>query len=306
MDNYSYIQVDTEFNIVQAIPSSVTGNTVTIEVRRLSDDYTWDFTLEVFEDAVNTGAMTFIYDTLWKQAFTPPEEDTYIITIINVTLGTKYTQVLIATGTPTPASIETRTTNSDISICNLALAHLGQKPITSLTEATESARALNRIYEISRDVVLRAKDWKFATVKAALVEVSDEDVPGWVYVYAYPSKCLCVRKIFDDIESKDPQKLEYEVMYIPSIGQKVICCDSEDAYIEYTYQLSDSTIFDVSLINAFSFLLAAQVGKPLTGNDDIAKLMLQIYGNMVSDAGRVNDGEKYIKPAQTSSFEDSR
>lgn len=195
---------------------------------------------------------------------------------------------------------------SDIAICNLALSHLGQSPIVALNEANESARQLSRIYDITKDTVLRGKDWRFASVKAPLAEVADQEIPGWAYIYAYPVKCLCVRKIFYDAESQDPAPIEFETLFIPGINQKVIATNYADAYIAYTYQVIDPALFDMSFVMAFSFLLAAQVGKPLTGNDDIAKLMLQLYGSLISDAGRINDIERYIKSNPTSSFEDVR
>ena len=195
---------------------------------------------------------------------------------------------------------------SDITICNLALSHLGQAPIVSLGEANESARQLSRIYDLTRDTVLRAKDWRFASVKALLVEVADQAIPGWAYIYAYPVKCLCIRKVFYDAESQDPAPIEFETLFIPAINQKAIATNFDDAYIAYTYQVTDPALFDMSFVMAFSFLLAAQVGKPLTGDDNIPKLMLQLYGSLVSDAGRINDAEKYIKSNPTSSFEDVR
>lgn len=195
---------------------------------------------------------------------------------------------------------------SEIVACNLALSHIGQSPIVSLEDANESARALNRIFTISRDVALRAKNWKFAKVKIALVEIADQTIPGWIYVYGYPAKALCVRKVFIDIESPDPEKMEYDTMFIPALSRKVIVTNVENAYVEYTYQVENAELWDTSFIMALSFLLAAQVAKPLTANDDIAKLMLQIYGSLVSDAARINDGESYKKPTESSSIEESR
>jgi hypothetical protein len=57
---------------------------------------------------------------------------------------------------------------------------------------------------------------------------------------------------------------------------------------------------------AFSFLLASQVAKPLTGDDNIAKLMLQLYGSLVSDASRISSKEQKITPTESSSIEESR
>lgn len=98
MDNRIYIKVGSLFNIAQAIPESATGNTCTLEIRRLSDGYTWNFSTTAFQNANNTGSMTFVNGIFWKQSFTPPTEDTYLVTITNSTLDVKYAQVLQAVG----------------------------------------------------------------------------------------------------------------------------------------------------------------------------------------------------------------
>lgn len=304
---YMIIVANQYFPIVEAIPESVSTDTVTITIRRLLDGYYWNFSTLAFQVAEASGSMTWDYDIFWKQSFTPPTEDTYMVLIEDTTLDVKYPQALKAISSEDyPEAILTRTSTSDIAICNLALAHIGVSPIVSLNDESESARALSRIYEPSRDVALRAKDWRFASVKVPLAEIADVTVPGWEYVYGYPAKCLCIRKIFTDIENKNPPAVEYETMLIPSINRKVIACNDEDAYAEYTYQITDSTLFDMSFVMAFSFLLAAQIAKPLTGDDTIAKTMLQNYFLLSSDAARINDIEKNVKPTETSSFEDAR
>ena len=105
MDRSEYIAVNSSWNIVQAIPESATGDTCTIVITRLSDEYTWNFTTLLFEDASNSEDMTFVSGELWKQSFTPPTADTYIVTINNATLDVNYYINLVATGTaPTTPS----------------------------------------------------------------------------------------------------------------------------------------------------------------------------------------------------------
>jgi len=104
MDNLQYIKVNVLKWIVQAIPESSSGDTITAEIRRLSDGYTWNFTNLLFQNASNSGNMTFVSDIIWKQSFTPPTADTYIVTITDSTRDVKYVQVLQAT-TTTAASV---------------------------------------------------------------------------------------------------------------------------------------------------------------------------------------------------------
>jgi len=105
MDNFLYIQVGQLYNIIQAIPDSQNTDTVTIEIRRLSDNYTWDFDNTEFTSSDTTGDMTFVNDIIWKQSFTPPTEDTYIVTIYDETIDVKYVQVLKAQGAVAQAGL---------------------------------------------------------------------------------------------------------------------------------------------------------------------------------------------------------
>ncbi len=101
MDRSETIRVANLKNIIQAIPESLATDTVTIEIRRLSDSYTWSFSTLAFASGSNSGSMIFVNDIVWKQSFTPPAVGTYIIVINNSTLGVKYVQSFEATLDPT-------------------------------------------------------------------------------------------------------------------------------------------------------------------------------------------------------------
>ncbi|MCK9324719.1 MAG: hypothetical protein M0P69_04405 [Bacteroidales bacterium] len=98
MDNLQYIKTLALYWVVQGIPMCASDDTVSIEIRRLSDGYTWNFTTTEFTAEATTGSMTFVNGIIWKQSFTPPTSDTYIVTIENTTLDVKYVQVLKAQG----------------------------------------------------------------------------------------------------------------------------------------------------------------------------------------------------------------
>ena len=55
-----------------------------------------------------------------------------------------------------------------VSISNRALTFLGAQPITSLEDDTKEARACNRMFEQSRNQVLRGHAWNFAIKRASL------------------------------------------------------------------------------------------------------------------------------------------
>lgn len=55
-----------------------------------------------------------------------------------------------------------------LDICNLALAHLGEASILSLTDDTTASRACSSNWEPTRDEVLRSHRWNFASKRASL------------------------------------------------------------------------------------------------------------------------------------------
>ena len=65
---------------------------------------------------------------------------------------------------------------SIVDIANKALTYLGSDAITNLTDDTVEGRAINRIFEQSRDYCLRDHPWKFAMIRVALA--ADTTAPG--------------------------------------------------------------------------------------------------------------------------------
>ena len=88
---------------------------------------------------------------------------------------------------------------TQVSIANMALTHLGVKPITSVTEASEPARKVLLVWNNAVETVLRDHDWNFARrVGVALVVDPTVDITGWEYAYAKPTKCVAIRAVYDE------------------------------------------------------------------------------------------------------------
>jgi hypothetical protein len=195
---------------------------------------------------------------------------------------------------------------SQVEIVNMGLSHIGVKAITSMTESSEPARRASLVYEICRDAVLRAAFWNFATKIEALAEISGESVPGWTYLYAYPSRALFIRKLFDDTGSTNPTACEFKEVLTPTTNVKALASNVSPAYVEYTKQEVDPTLYDTAFIESFSYKLAAVLAQPLTGNKELGLTMLNTFNSLISDARRVNASEGYVAPVRTSSYINAR
>lgn len=190
---------------------------------------------------------------------------------------------------------------SVVEICNLALAHIGQGSINSFDEASPQAEQCNLFYSNTRDSLLRQFPWNFATKNILLSQV-DTTIPGWSYVYEYPSTVLWIKRIFN-VYDTDPE-IPYEYEITTTGTEKYICCDIEQAYARCTIKIEDTTLFDPLFTETLSYKLALDLTMPLTNSSSrtqevMAKLQQSLSSAML--AGAVEGAQKRPQNTQVRS-----
>ena len=180
---------------------------------------------------------------------------------------------------------------SKLDICNMALAILGQVDLSSLTEENQRAQLCRQYYDIVRQQLLRAHDWSFAkaTDKLSLIRKDDNKGKEW-FVYNKPSGCLFVVKVFNNNRLQKPG--EFYLEYDSVKKNEVIRTDVEDAYVEYTKDIEDTSIYDSQFIEAFSAALAAKIAMSLTGSTQLYQMAIQTYQYALDNARYTNKVEK--------------
>ncbi len=182
------------------------------------------------------------------------------------------------------------------SICNISLAALGQGELSDVeTDEGPEADACRRFYSIARKDVLREHSWAFGTVQEPLVEnpsVDEDDYPEYTYFYSYPSSCLTVWAVFNEVTVTEKWEQEFEKVYNPTLNEHIILTDQEDAFAEYTYDVTDMTIWDSKFVMAFAYRLAAMMAKQITGDGAISEAMMSLSNAYISEAKRVGASEK--------------
>src|SRR5665213_2846522 len=205
------------------------------------------------------------------------------------------------TGGISPAS----TSAGVISVINKALQFLAVSQITSLSDDSEAAIQANSVYNGILTAVLRSHWWKFASFVQipsllsypafdATNDSTGDPLPGWEYLYAYPTTCVKLRRVFDPACCGNlggvgfvsytyyPDFVEYYDMYKDTLYRwklvmtpsapfvKAIAAHVNPAYIEYTYLVTDPTLWDQYFSDAMSWNIAATLARQLTGNTDLA------------------------------------
>ena len=175
---------------------------------------------------------------------------------------------------------------SEVSICNQALAHIGSEAlIESLSENPEEARFYNIYYATTRDSLLRAHEWNFATRYVTLAKIGTAPT-RWTYQYAYPADAINAIEIVNTV---DAVKIDFEIIN-DGASSRLICTDQDDAELRYTTNVTDPTVFDPGFIEILSWGIAYRIAESLTGNSDKKGEALKIYQGMyISYAGRAAD-----------------
>ncbi len=189
---------------------------------------------------------------------------------------------------------------SKITVCNLALAQLGQAPISSLEQDDEKARRLNLFYEPIRDEVLRTHNWAFAGAEEPLVLIEQNRDK---YVYKYPTQALFVRRVFTQDGTKN---LPFREIFRTDLHSRVLETSAPQAYAEYTRRILDENLFDPAFVKSFSLALACDLAVALTGDSTLASQILQKYTLSLDEARRSNMTENYTRAASSDAFTEVR
>lgn len=203
------------------------------------------------------------------------------------------------------------------SICNLALTHLGMKTITDLTAGVTannpSALALNVQWGPSRNDVFREFRWPFATVHELIYNRTDVSVsteyPEWEFATTYPAAAVTVWNVFDEFTADNKEQNQFEILYDVSLDERIVLCNLDtqnSAYVEYTYNVTDTLLWDTKFIMAFSYRLAAAICMTLTGDEKKSLQLMQIYNAFIHETKRIAHGEKKKKPTQANPIVESR
>ena len=138
---------------------------------------------------------------------------------------------------------------SKTSLINKALTIVGASPVTNITDDTNNARIVNRVYEISRRSILSECCWTFAATRATLslsTETMAWNYPGEAYVYVKPSDAI---RIFDVSDNYAVWREE---------GDYIIS-DSANLGIKYVYDLDDPTKYSSAFVEAFIDKLCSDI-----------------------------------------------
>lgn len=173
---------------------------------------------------------------------------------------------------------------SNVEIANRALQNLGAKRITSLTDDSVQARAVNACFDTLRQSELRKHPWNFAIQRIQLAKSSIS--PTFVKDNSFPLPSDCLRVLPNDpdyeLNSKDWQ-IE---------GRVIVTNDSPPLNVRYIKDVTDPNQMDVLFREALSARIALELAEELTQSNTKKADLKALYDEKIAEAKKANAIER--------------
>ena len=178
---------------------------------------------------------------------------------------------------------------TEVDICNLALAHLGDDATIATIkppEGSAQAEKAARFYPIARDSLLEMHTWNFASKRGSLA-LTTNTLDQWDYAYQAPSDMMTPVAVISPTAQNDyatrmsaghtpggitsnyaptivagqytPQQFAVEGAYIYT--------NQENAMLRYQAFVTDPTLFSPLFITTLSWHLASMLAGPVIKGD---------------------------------------
>ena len=213
---------------------------------------------------------------------------------------------------------------SEVDICNLALAHLGDSAtVASISPPEGSAQAEHcaRFYPIARDSILEMHTWNFSTKRILLAQVTNDWVM-WKYAYGLPNNCInpisvIPSEAYDDYATRfvptDTPQFAHNYSPVIAAGRyvpqpftietrddntHVLYTNLENAVLRYQASVDDTTEFSSLFVMTLSWHLASMLAGPVIKGDAgaaEAKRCAQMMAGYLSEAKKSDGNQRSVK-----------
>jgi hypothetical protein len=180
---------------------------------------------------------------------------------------------------------------TDIQICNLALARLGDSRITALNDATAQAQYCSLFYAQTVEELQAEFDWQFCRKQVNLTSGA-APLTGYSTQYALPADFIRAIRLGNIDASENFGTWEI-------LGTNLHTNLTGTPSLDYIALVTTTTLFPAIFIEALSMKLAAVLAMPLTGSKDLFKQCVELYAGTIGKPAFFQATEAYA-PARTS------
>lgn len=180
-------------------------------------------------------------------------------------------------------------TENITTICNKALALIGESPINSYKDDESLAgRVCRDWFDLTYHKVLEEGQWPFTTTEEPLQKVNHKDYSEeQKYLYAIPNNCALVLRVYKKYNRKNMMSdTDWDIRYIEDLSTSCIICNydnkneendpNEELIIEYVRVVKNMSVFSAKffecLIAALALNICMSITKDFSKYNNIFKL----------------------------------
>ena len=190
---------------------------------------------------------------------------------------------------------------SETDIANVALRLVGGTRITSFTQATPNANAVNDIFSEIRDTLLEFP-WNFATQRVQLAQLTTAPSFGFDYAYALPADWLYTISVHDNDGGYGT--IDYREEQVAS--QKVISTDHSSVYLVSVKREIDPNLMPASFRMALASTLARNLAITLANSNVLEDQLAARAEKDLAKAKSIDAMSSFPEPRPRGSWATSR
>lgn len=189
-------------------------------------------------------------------------------------------------------------------IASLMLAETGEEPLTALSDTGKAATVARLVLPHVRKLVFDLPvNWKFATTRKELTQLSDTPDFGYEYQYKLPNSCGRIISTVDENGDDIHYKYRREIYIKGSEKTPVILCDQDECRIRYIVYLDNPGYWPGFFQELVVLAGAIRLSKPLT-HDNRMKLNLQYAWKDAYNLAKAANGMEDIDVSENNVNED--
>jgi len=164
---------------------------------------------------------------------------------------------------------------TEVSICNQALAYLGENRILTLDDDSRQAGACKDAYTPARDALLEEMVPQFARANARLI--AETTTPSAWYTHSYPLPPDCINVWWCGPGDVSQFQFEAWERVGSRVQARVTRSESGAAFIWYTRRVEDASRFSATFADMLASRLAAELAYPLTESVQRHQVAWQVF-----------------------------
>ncbi|UZE47914.1 hypothetical protein ONR75_24060 [Rhodopseudomonas sp. P2A-2r] len=175
---------------------------------------------------------------------------------------------------------------------NLAMGHLGQREIATLSDNNTRTRAVRQFFAIARDATLRLKWWNFAT--AWVTPAADATASNGTLKIRFPLPADCIRVRFIEGADDDSWAIESATLTVGGVPVEasILVTSITNPNVCYTRRVESPRLWDVLFLEQFGYELAACCARKCGKSAAYASNLRAIASEKLRIAGGIDSKEK--------------